>query len=150
MLSSSCSSWHCWLIQSVLIYSVKLSQREFFKLKNVSHPQWESCFSNLYRIQSLQGLVSYAHWDVPIANTKGEMMFRSWKDLFDTNGEMSYQSPRLYSFNGRDVMHDSAWYVCLSNVENVQFLPINRFNLFFSQATQANLARFEYQRRQIN
>lgn len=68
-------------------------------------------FNHFHRIQSLQGLVSYAHWDVPIANTKGEMMFRSWKDLFDTNGEMSHQSPRLYSFNGRDVMHDSGWYV---------------------------------------
>lgn len=42
-------------------------------------------------------------------------MFKSWKDLFDTNGEMSYQSPRLYSFNGRDVMHDSAWYVHLND-----------------------------------
>lgn len=62
-----------------------------------------------YRIQSLQGLVSYAHWDVPISNIKGEMIFRSWKDLFDTNGEFSYQSPRLYSFNGRDVLHDSTW-----------------------------------------
>lgn len=45
-------------------------------------------------------------------------MFRSWKDLFDTNGEMSYQSPRLYSFNGRDVMHDSAWYVYLNDQFN--------------------------------
>lgn len=62
-----------------------------------------------FRIQSLQSLVSYAHWDVPIANIKGEMMFRSWKELFDTNGEFSYQSPRLYSFNGRDVLHDSTW-----------------------------------------
>ncbi|XP_031632594.1 uncharacterized protein LOC116346596 isoform X2 [Contarinia nasturtii] len=61
------------------------------------------------RIQSLQGLVSYMHWDVPIANIKGEMIFRSWKDLFDTNGEFSFQSPRLYSFNGRDVLHDSTW-----------------------------------------
>lgn len=61
------------------------------------------------RIQSLQGLVSYAHWDVPIANIKGETIYRSWKDLFDTNGELSYQSPRLYSFNGRDVVQDSTW-----------------------------------------
>lgn len=61
------------------------------------------------RIQSLQGLISYNHWDVPIANIKGEMIFRSWKDLFDTNGELSFQSPRLYSFNGKDVLNDSTW-----------------------------------------
>lgn len=62
-----------------------------------------------HRIQSLQGLLSYSHWDVPISNIKGEVLFRSWKDLFETNGEMLPQAPRLYSFNGRDVIHDSTW-----------------------------------------
>lgn len=55
-------------------------------------------------------------------------MFRSWKDLFDTNGEMSYQSPRLYSFNGRDVMHDSAWYVYPNDqIAQISF-PLNARN----------------------
>lgn len=61
------------------------------------------------RIQSLQSLLGYSHWEVPIANIKGEVLFRSWKDLFETSGEMVPQTPHIYSFNGRDVNYDSTW-----------------------------------------
>lgn len=86
----------------------RLGMHFFFLCHHINKYITFVCVS-VKRIQSLQGLVSYAHWDVPIANIKGETIFRSWKDLFDTNGEMSYQSPRLYSFNGRDVLQDSTW-----------------------------------------
>lgn len=61
------------------------------------------------RTQRLQTLVQSAYADLPVANIRGEILFNSWNSIFDTHGEMSYQSSRILSFGGRDVLTDKTW-----------------------------------------
>ncbi|GIY83950.1 collagen alpha-1(XV) chain [Caerostris extrusa] len=61
------------------------------------------------RVQNLDSIVRHKDSDLPIVNIKGEVLFNSWKDLFaGTAAPFSYP-PRIYSFDGRNVLTDNAW-----------------------------------------
>ncbi|XP_034744723.1 collagen alpha-1(XV) chain-like [Etheostoma cragini] len=47
--------------------------------------------------------------DMPVVNLRGEVLFSSWMSIFSGNGGTFEPSTPIYSFNGRNVMTDSAW-----------------------------------------
>uniref|UniRef100_A0A8C3AUN7 Collagenase NC10/endostatin domain-containing protein n=1 Tax=Cyclopterus lumpus TaxID=8103 RepID=A0A8C3AUN7_CYCLU len=47
--------------------------------------------------------------DMPVVNLRGEVLFSSWMSIFSGNGGEFNPSTPVYSFDGRDVMSDSAW-----------------------------------------
>lgn len=47
--------------------------------------------------------------DMPVVNLRGEVLFSSWMAIFSGNGGMFDPSTPIYSFDGRNVMTDSAW-----------------------------------------
>uniref|UniRef100_A0A3Q1F6M7 Collagenase NC10/endostatin domain-containing protein n=1 Tax=Acanthochromis polyacanthus TaxID=80966 RepID=A0A3Q1F6M7_9TELE len=60
------------------------------------------------RLQDLQSIVRKADRDIlPIVNLKDEVLFDSWDAIFN-DGRMKDGVP-IYSFDGRDVLNDSAW-----------------------------------------
>lgn len=63
------------------------------------------------RSQPLQSLIQISNADLPVANIRGEILFNSWNNIFDSDGEFSSQTSRLYSFNGKDVLTDKTWQV---------------------------------------
>ena len=40
---------------------------------------------------------------------KGEVLFNSWKDIFTGAGAPFPFSPKIYSFDGRNVLTDPSW-----------------------------------------
>ena len=46
-------------------------------------------------------------------SSKGETIFNSWKDLFTGGGAPFPVPPKIYSFDGRNVLTDFSWYVPL-------------------------------------
>ena len=44
-------------------------------------------------------------------NIKGEVLFNSWRELFTGSSAPFPLPPRIYSFDGRNVLTDSSWYV---------------------------------------
>uniref|UniRef100_A0A3P8TNX6 Collagenase NC10/endostatin domain-containing protein n=1 Tax=Amphiprion percula TaxID=161767 RepID=A0A3P8TNX6_AMPPE len=60
------------------------------------------------RLQDLQSIVRKADRDsLPVVNLKDEVLFDSWDAIFN-DGRMKDGVP-IYSFDGRDVLNDSAW-----------------------------------------
>uniref|UniRef100_A0A3B5AU14 Collagenase NC10/endostatin domain-containing protein n=1 Tax=Stegastes partitus TaxID=144197 RepID=A0A3B5AU14_9TELE len=60
------------------------------------------------RLQDLHSIVRKADRDsMPIVNLKDEVLFDSWDAIFN-DGRMKDRVP-IYSFDGRDVLSDSAW-----------------------------------------
>ncbi|KAA8586686.1 hypothetical protein FQN60_016382, partial [Etheostoma spectabile] len=47
--------------------------------------------------------------DMPVVNLRGEVLFSSWMSIFSGNGGTFEPSTPIYSFDGRNVMTDSAW-----------------------------------------
>nr|XP_057924239.1 collagen, type XV, alpha 1b isoform X3 [Doryrhamphus excisus] len=47
--------------------------------------------------------------DMPVVNLRGEMLFPSWMSIFSGNGGTFDTSIPIYSFDGRNVMTNSAW-----------------------------------------
>uniref|UniRef100_A0A672GEW9 Collagenase NC10/endostatin domain-containing protein n=1 Tax=Salarias fasciatus TaxID=181472 RepID=A0A672GEW9_SALFA len=47
--------------------------------------------------------------DMPVVNLRGEVLFSSWMSIFSGNGGTFDPSTPIYSFDGRNVMTDSAW-----------------------------------------
>uniref|UniRef100_A0A6A7FZS1 Collagen alpha-1(XVIII) chain-like isoform X4 n=2 Tax=Hirondellea gigas TaxID=1518452 RepID=A0A6A7FZS1_9CRUS len=62
-----------------------------------------------YRTQNLDSIVRYIDQELPVVNTKGEMLFNSWRDIFSGAGGLFFQKPRIFSFDGRDIMQDPTW-----------------------------------------
>uniref|UniRef100_A0A3B3DL01 Collagenase NC10/endostatin domain-containing protein n=1 Tax=Oryzias melastigma TaxID=30732 RepID=A0A3B3DL01_ORYME len=61
-------------------------------------------------LQDLATIVRKAdRHDLPVVNLKGEVLFSSWMSIFSGNGGVFEPSASIYSFDGRNVMTDSAW-----------------------------------------
>jgi hypothetical protein len=44
-----------------------------------------------------------------LVNFQGEVLFNSWKDMFNGDGGFLSQQARIYSFSGKNVLTDFAW-----------------------------------------
>ncbi|KAG0429304.1 hypothetical protein HPB47_023778, partial [Ixodes persulcatus] len=62
------------------------------------------------RVQNLDSIVRAKDADLPLVNLKGEVVFNSWRELFSGGGGMFPYPPRIYSFDGRNVLTDSTWH----------------------------------------
>lgn len=62
------------------------------------------------KLQDLYSIVRKSDREtLPIVNLKDQVLFRSWESLFsDSESRMKDNAP-IYSFDGRDVLRDSAW-----------------------------------------
>ena len=60
-------------------------------------------------VQNLDSIVKYSDRKLPVLNTKGELLFNSWAEIFQGNGRFITRPPHIYSFNGRNVMEDFHW-----------------------------------------
>nr|XP_017009449.1 collagen alpha-1(XVIII) chain isoform X5 [Drosophila takahashii] len=61
------------------------------------------------RVQNLDTIVRPADRDLPVVNTRGDVLFNSWKGIFNGQGGFFSQAPRIYSFSGKNVMTDPSW-----------------------------------------
>ncbi|XP_045483928.1 collagen alpha-1(XVIII) chain isoform X3 [Pieris rapae] len=61
------------------------------------------------RIQNLDSTVRYADRHLPVVNIMGEVLFKSFSDIFDGKGGFIAGTPRIYSFSGKNIMMDSNW-----------------------------------------
>lgn len=62
------------------------------------------------KLQDLYSIVRKSdRHTLPIVNLKDQVLFSSWESLFgDSEGRMKNNAP-IYSFDGRDILRDSAW-----------------------------------------
>lgn len=68
------------------------------------------CDINLpHRVQNLDSIVRQADRDLPVVNTRGDVLFNSWKGIFNGQGGFFSQAPRIYSFSGKNVLTDPLW-----------------------------------------
>lgn len=92
-----------WLVElSVLVLSVHLI---FWIILTILQDQ-------TYPMSSLEDLGCFFifswHW---YSSLQDQVLFRSWESLFsDSESRMKDNAP-IYSFDGRDVLRDSAWWV---------------------------------------
>lgn len=68
----------------------------------------------IHRIQNLDSTVRYADRHLPVVNIMGEVLFKSFSDIFDGNGGFIAGTPRIYSFSGKNILIDSNWYVLIN------------------------------------
>ncbi|XP_050545563.1 collagen alpha-1(XVIII) chain-like isoform X2 [Daktulosphaira vitifoliae] len=61
------------------------------------------------RNNNLKTIVHESDRDLPLVNIKGDVLFNSWKDVFTENGEFLSHQPKIYSFNGKNVLTDFSW-----------------------------------------
>uniref|UniRef100_A0A3Q2V197 Collagen, type XV, alpha 1b n=1 Tax=Haplochromis burtoni TaxID=8153 RepID=A0A3Q2V197_HAPBU len=47
--------------------------------------------------------------DMPVVNLRGQVLFNSWMSIFSGNGGVFDPSTPIFSFDGRNIMSDSAW-----------------------------------------
>ncbi|CAG0882748.1 unnamed protein product [Cyprideis torosa] len=59
--------------------------------------------------QDLSSIVRKKDRELPVVSLKGDLLFDSWKKIFDGMGGTFSHFPQLYSFSGRDVLRDSTW-----------------------------------------
>uniref|UniRef100_A0A1B0GJ90 Collagenase NC10/endostatin domain-containing protein n=3 Tax=Lutzomyia longipalpis TaxID=7200 RepID=A0A1B0GJ90_LUTLO len=50
------------------------------------------------RIQNIDSIVQEADHKLPVVNIRGEVLFNSWKEIFNGQGGFFAQTPRIYSF----------------------------------------------------
>ncbi|XP_075682981.1 collagen alpha-1(XV) chain isoform X2 [Rhinoderma darwinii] len=61
-------------------------------------------------LQDLHSIVRRAdRFNLPIVNLKGEVLFDNWESIFSGNGGHFNSQLPIYSFDGRNVLTDSAW-----------------------------------------
>lgn len=65
--------------------------------------------SQNFRIQNLDSIVRYADRYLPVVNLQGDVLFKSFSDIFDGSGGIMARAPRIYSFNGKNIFTDSSW-----------------------------------------
>uniref|UniRef100_A0A3P9CGE2 Collagen alpha-1(XVIII) chain n=1 Tax=Maylandia zebra TaxID=106582 RepID=A0A3P9CGE2_9CICH len=62
------------------------------------------------KLQDLYTIVRRSDRDsVPIVNLKNQVLFSSWDSLFGDNASKMRENVPIYSFDGRDILRDSAW-----------------------------------------
>ncbi|KAK4291744.1 hypothetical protein Pmani_035446 [Petrolisthes manimaculis] len=61
------------------------------------------------RVQNLDSIVRYSDRHLPVVNLKGEVLFNSWSEVFSGSGASFAQKPRIFSFDGKDVLNDKTW-----------------------------------------
>ncbi|PNF18720.1 hypothetical protein B7P43_G05034 [Cryptotermes secundus] len=61
------------------------------------------------RVQNLDSIVRFSDRELPVVNIKGEVLFNSWKDMFNGDGGFFSQQARIYSFSGKNILTDFAW-----------------------------------------
>ncbi|XP_034951100.1 collagen alpha-1(XVIII) chain isoform X3 [Chelonus insularis] len=61
------------------------------------------------RVQNVDSIVRSSDRDLPIVNIKGDVLFNSWREMFSGNGAYFSPNPRIYSFNGKNVLTDFTW-----------------------------------------
>ncbi|XP_072033579.1 uncharacterized protein [Amphiura filiformis] len=63
------------------------------------------------RLQDVKEIVNRNDRDLPIANSRNEILYKSWEKIFDTDdGSTNFDSSySIYSFDGKDVMADDTW-----------------------------------------
>jgi hypothetical protein len=44
-----------------------------------------------------------------LVNFQGEVLFNSWKDMFNGDGGFLSQQARIYSFSGQNILTDFVW-----------------------------------------
>ena len=62
------------------------------------------------RDQNLESIVKSKDAHLPLVNSKGEILFNAWKEIFSGSGAPFAVPPRIYSFDGRNVLTDSTWW----------------------------------------
>ncbi|XP_059053925.1 collagen alpha-2(V) chain-like [Achroia grisella] len=61
------------------------------------------------RVQTIDSIVSWVDREIPVVNTRGDVLFNSWGEMFDGSGALFAHAPRIYSFSGQNVLMDSGW-----------------------------------------
>lgn len=62
------------------------------------------------KLQDLYSIVRKSDRDnLPIVNLKDQVLYNSWESLFSEHGSRMKESAPIYSFDGRDILRDSAW-----------------------------------------
>uniref|UniRef100_A0A3Q3VYJ3 Collagenase NC10/endostatin domain-containing protein n=1 Tax=Mola mola TaxID=94237 RepID=A0A3Q3VYJ3_MOLML len=62
------------------------------------------------KLQDLYTIVHRSDRDSsPIVNLKDQALFRSWESLFGDDASKIRENVPIYSFDGRDILRDSAW-----------------------------------------
>lgn len=62
----------------------------------------------MFRIEDPRSIVKIKSSKITVVNTKGNILFNSWSDVFDGSGA-PFATPiaDIYSFNGKKVMIDN-------------------------------------------
>lgn len=63
----------------------------------------------IFRIQNLDATVKYSDRHLPVINIQGDVLFKSFADIFDGNGGAMIGPLKIYSFSGKNIMMDSNW-----------------------------------------
>ncbi|XP_018572244.1 collagen alpha-1(XV) chain-like isoform X2 [Anoplophora glabripennis] len=61
------------------------------------------------RVQNVDSIVRMADRKLPVSNLRGEVLFNSWAEMFNGDGAPFPHPPRIYSFNGKNVLTDLSW-----------------------------------------
>lgn len=62
------------------------------------------------KLQDLYSIVRKSDRDsLPILNLKDQVLFNNWESLFSETGGRMKENVSIYSFDGRDILRDSAW-----------------------------------------
>lgn len=62
------------------------------------------------RVQNLDTIVRSSDREYPVVNLKGEVLFRSWNDIFQGEGGVFDNLQHdIYSFNNRNILNDIVW-----------------------------------------
>ncbi|XP_035710172.1 collagen alpha-1(XVIII) chain isoform X3 [Folsomia candida] len=60
-------------------------------------------------VQNLDSIVKFSDRNLPVVNTKGDLLFNSWGEIFQNGGKIQTRPPKLFSFGGKNVMQDFHW-----------------------------------------
>nr|XP_022915821.1 collagen alpha-1(XVIII) chain isoform X3 [Onthophagus taurus] len=61
------------------------------------------------RVQNVDSIVRPSDRKLRVSNLRGEVLFNSWLDMFKGDGAPFSHPPRIYSFNGKNVLTDMTW-----------------------------------------
>lgn len=57
----------------------------------------------------MASIVSWVDRGIPVVNTRGDVLFNSWAEMFDGSEALFAHAPRIYSFSGKNVLVDPSW-----------------------------------------
>ncbi|XP_076263566.1 collagen XV/XVIII-type protein multiplexin isoform X3 [Rhynchophorus ferrugineus] len=61
------------------------------------------------RTQNVDSIVRQADRKLPVSNLRGEVLFNSWAEMFSGDAAPFPHPPRIFSYNGKNVMTDPSW-----------------------------------------